>query len=72
MITEASTESSYNSEDDCSIMAYCDQFNQHFIGMNCYTYTLSHIIHAFGMDNEIVKSNSYTIITGIRRYLQYD
>ena len=48
-------------------MDYFDQFNQNFIGMNCYTYTLSHIIHTFGMDNEIVHNNSYTIIDAINR-----
>ena len=74
MITDVSTESYYNSEDDYSIITlnYFDQFNENFIGMNCYTYTLLHIIHAFGMDNEIVQRNSYTIIASMRRYLPQD
>ena len=40
--------------------------------MNCYKYTALNIIHTIGMDNEIVKSNSYTIIASIRRYFQHD
>ena len=73
MNKELSTESYYNSKENYSliIMDYFNQFNQNFICMNCYTYTPLDIIHALGMDNQIVTSNSYPIIASKRRYFSY-